>query len=238
MLGFGVHEGDWEFAQVALDADGAPTAATYAQHGDGERCGWNQVQKTSTGAPVIYVALASHASYFKAGVTSRGLLPADNHRGGGYRVRPQLEVVTPSTPFMAWRGRWGGSSSSPIAPRRQGSWIDPAGFESSADVCSVSAGGAASPGRRSPPCPRRAPSPSRGLDVVVAYRFRGGSGPSRSWSARRVWASPMSRRPGALRSTPAAERSASLLGDGPLVIEASTFSRRGMRSAVTRVQLR
>ena len=57
------------------------------------------------------------------------LLPDDYHRGDGYRVRPALEVVTPSTPFMAWRGKWGASSSSPVAPRRQGKWGDPGGFE-------------------------------------------------------------------------------------------------------------
>ena len=41
VLGFGVHEGDWEFVQVGLDADGVPDVATYAQHGGGERCAWS-----------------------------------------------------------------------------------------------------------------------------------------------------------------------------------------------------
>ena len=43
VLGFGVHEGDWEFIQVGLDADGAPDVATYAQHDGGERCAWSSV---------------------------------------------------------------------------------------------------------------------------------------------------------------------------------------------------
>jgi len=137
VLGFGVHEGDWEFAQVGLDPGGAPEVAAYGQHDGGERCPWSRVQRTPEGAPVVYVALASHASYFASGVNGRGLLPDDNHRGGGYRVRPALEVVTPSTPFMAWRGRWGGSRSSPAAPRRQGKWGDPDGFSANADACSV-----------------------------------------------------------------------------------------------------
>ena len=93
VLGFGVHEGDWEFIQIGLDADGAPDVATYAQHGGGERCAWSQVQK-SGGAPVVYVALASHASYFSSGVNPRGFYPDDYHRGGGYQVRPALEIVT------------------------------------------------------------------------------------------------------------------------------------------------
>jgi hypothetical protein len=137
VLGFGVHEGDWEFIQLGLDASGTPDIATYAQHDGGERCGWSQVQRTATGAPVIYVALASHASYFASGINPRRLLPDDYHRGTGYQVRPALDVVTPSTPFMTWRGRWGASSSSPSAPRQQGKWGDPSGFNANADACTV-----------------------------------------------------------------------------------------------------
>ena len=137
VLGFGLHEGDWEYIHVALDEDGEPAVATYAQHDGGERCAWGSVQRTASGAPVVYVALASHASYFAAGVNGRGLLPDDHHRGGGYSVRPELEIVTQSTPFRAWRGRWGASGSSPAAPRRQGKWGDPGGFEANAGACTV-----------------------------------------------------------------------------------------------------
>jgi hypothetical protein len=137
VLGFGVHEGDWEYVQVALDEDGTPATAGYAQHDGGERCAWGSVQRTAAGAPIVYVALASHASYFSAGVNGRGLLPDDYHRGGGYSVRPALEIVTQSTPFMAWRGKWGASGSSPAAPRRQGKWGDPGGFEAKAGACTV-----------------------------------------------------------------------------------------------------
>jgi hypothetical protein len=239
VLGFGVHEGDWEFAQVALDDNDAPTAATYAQHGDGERCAWTRVQRTSAGAPVVFVALASHASYFASGVTSRGLLPADNHRGSGYRVRPQVEVVTPATPFMAWRGRWGASSSSPIAPRRQGSWLDPAGFESTASACSVGTIAAAAATRRalrtSVPGPRLRVRRA-GEHLVVRYRFPTGRRPSSVLvsasaapdvaTARRV---AVHARSGTVRLAPPSS--------GPLVIEASAFSRRGIRSTVSRARL-
>ena len=95
VLGFGVHEGDWEFVQVGLNADGAPDVATYAQHDGGERCAWSSVQRTTGGAPVVYVALASHASYFSSGINPRGFYPDDYHRGSGYQVRPALEIVTP-----------------------------------------------------------------------------------------------------------------------------------------------
>jgi hypothetical protein len=137
VLGYGVHEGDWEYVQVALDEDGAPATATYAQHDGAERCAWSSVQRTAAGAPLVYVALASHASYFSPGVNGRGLLPDDYHRGGGYAVRPALESVSQSTPFMAWRGKWGASGSSPVAPRRQGKWGDPGGLEAAADACTV-----------------------------------------------------------------------------------------------------
>ena len=239
VIGFGVHEGDWEFAQVALDSDGAPTVATYAQHGDGERCAWSQVQRTSAGAPVVFVALASHASYFAPGVASRGLLPDDYHRGGGYRVRPQLEVVTPSTPFMAWRGRWGGSNSSPVAPRRQGSWIDPAGFESTAAACTApgSASAAARRSSRSPvPAPRLRVR-REGGKVAVSYRFPATrrravtllvsvvrAGAPDVATARRVR---VNARTGTVR----------LAAHGPVVVQASAFSRRGTRSAVSLARL-
>jgi hypothetical protein len=178
VLGFGVHEGDWEFAQLGLDADGVPEVATYAQHGDGERCAWSQVRKSGGGAPVVYVALASHASYFAVGVNGRGFYPDDYHRGGGYTVRPSVEVVTPTTPFMAWRGRWGASSSSPIAPRRQGSWLDPAGFHATGKACTVAAAAAAERrGARVTRSPVRAPriaARRAGGHAVVDYRVRVG----------------------------------------------------------------
>jgi hypothetical protein len=138
VLGFGQHEGDWEFVQVGLDADGVPDVATYAQHGGGERCAWSQVQKAGS-APVVFVALASHASYFSSGVNPRGLFPDDYHRGTGYQVRPALEIVSQTTPFMAWQGKWGASSSSPLAPRRQSKWSAPNSFNSGASACTVGA---------------------------------------------------------------------------------------------------
>ena len=175
VLGFGVHEGDWEFAQVGLDADGVPDVATFAQHGGGERCSWNDVQKTSAGVPIVYVALASHASYFSAGVNPRGLYPDDYHRGGGFQVRPALDVVTQATPFMAWRGKWGASSSSPVAPRQQGKWGAPNSFNSGASACTVGAGQATATARSQRirsgvPTPHVA-ARNVGTRAAIRYRF-------------------------------------------------------------------
>jgi Concanavalin A-like lectin/glucanases superfamily len=238
VFGFGVHEGDWEFIQVGLDAAGAPDVATYAQHGGGERCSWGQVQK-SAGAPVVYVALASHASYFSTGINPRGFLPDDYHRGGGYQVRPALEIVTQSTPFMAWRGKWGASSSSPAAPRRQSKWGDPNGFSSSASACTVGGTQAAATANAlragaevaEPEIQTR----RRGTTAAVRYRVDepatvllsvARAGAPDDAVARRVRG-----RSGTavLRLPP---------GGGPYVVSASAFSKRGARSGIVRAPLR
>jgi hypothetical protein len=132
------------------------------------------VQKTG-GAPVVYVALASHASYFTSGVNPRGLYPDDYHRGGGYQARPALEIVSQATPFMAWRGKWGASSSSPVAPRRQGKWGDPGGFSAAASACTVGATQAAATARALR-TGREVPAPAitvkrEGARVSVGYRL-------------------------------------------------------------------
>jgi len=240
VLGFGVHEGDWEFIQVGLDADGAADVATYAQHSDGERCTWSQVQK-SGGAPVVYVALASHASYFSSGVNPRGFYPDDYHRGGGYQVRPALEIVSQSTPFMAWRGKWGASGSSPVAPRRQGKWGDPNGFDANATACTVGttqASATANALRTGAEVADPQISVTRvGERASVRYRFEqrpatmvisvARAGEPDVAAARRVR---VGRREGvaALRLPP---------GGGPYVVSASAFSERGARSSIVSARL-
>jgi hypothetical protein len=230
VLGFGLHEGDWEFIQVGLNAGGVPEMATYAQHSGGEQCAWSRVVKSGE-APVVYVALASHASYFSSGVHRRGIYPDDNHRGGGYRVRPALEVVTTSTPFMAWRGKWGASSSSPVAPRRQGKWGDPAGFHAAATACPVTAS-ASSAGSRVR-APRIAARRAAGF-VAVRYRVRARS---LLLSVTRADAPDVTvtrritpRRSGSVRLTMPP-------GRGALVVQASAFARDGSRSRVVTVPL-
>ncbi len=250
VLGFGVHEGDWEFIQVGLDADGAPDVATYGQHDEGERCAWSVVAKTDAGAPVVYVALASHASYFAPGVNPRGFLPDDHHRGGGYQVAPALEIVTPSTPFMAWRGKWGASSSSPLAPRRQSKWSAPNSFNSGAVACTVGATQRSATERAQElaaevPAPRISARRAGEL-ASVRYRFArlgrdratrpttllvavAEAGAPDVATARRVRVS----RRAATASLPLPPG-----GAGPYVVSASAFTRDGSRSRVVRAPLR
>jgi hypothetical protein len=82
LAGIGLHEGDWEMVQVAID-HGMPSAATYAQHDGAEkRDDWEQVRKAegSDGAsPLTYVALGSHASYFDPGEYRIRVFPTLDH---------------------------------------------------------------------------------------------------------------------------------------------------------------
>jgi hypothetical protein len=240
VLGFGVHEGDWEFIQVGLDANGVPDVATYAQHGGGERCAWSQVQKAG-GAPVVYVALASHASYFSSGVNPRGFYPDDYHRGSGYQVRPTLEVVSLSTPFMAWQGKWGASSSSPPAPRRQGKWSSPNSFNTGASACTVGAAQAAATQtalRAGAAVDEPSISVSReGAVASVEYEFE--SPPSTLVVSVAEAGEPdvaVSRRVRAARSG-TVELRLPPGADGPLTVSASAFSERGARSPIVRAGL-
>ena len=106
VLGFGVHEGDWEFVQLGLDADGVPDVATYAQHGGGERCAWSQVQKSgacrSCTSPSPRTPRTSRPASTRA-----GFYPDDYHRGTGYQVRPALEIVTPDHAVHGLAGQVG-----------------------------------------------------------------------------------------------------------------------------------
>ncbi len=62
---FNKHEGDWEMIQVMLDRAGRPEWAVYSQHEDGTRRPWQDVPREDGTHPVVYVALGSHANYFR-----------------------------------------------------------------------------------------------------------------------------------------------------------------------------
>jgi hypothetical protein len=246
VLGFGVHEGDWEFVQVGLNADGAPDVATYAQHDGGERCAWSQIQK-SGGAPLVYVALASHASYVSSGINPRGLYPDDYHRGGGYQVRPALEIVTQATPFMAWRGKWGASSSSPIAPRRQGKWGDPNGFNAAASSCTVGTAQTAltASALRAGAAVAEPQLTATRNGTLVSVRYRFPTLDTRSdltlvISVARAGAPDVAaaRRVRVLRRSGVASLRLPPGAGGPYVASASAFSERGARSSIVRTRLR
>lgn len=143
--GWGAHEGDWEMVQVQLDADLEPTHASYAQHGWGEKCEWDSVER-HLDHPVVYVAEGSHASYFTAGFHQNPNpekpweLSSDSADGEGDVAVPSVVDVGGAAPgWLLWPGRWGGSTGagdSPLGPAFQGmKWDDPAAWAEGTKDC-------------------------------------------------------------------------------------------------------
>lgn len=61
-LRFGNHVGDWEHCMVRFQ-DGVPKGLFFSEHEGGQAYAWSAVEKSSTGRPIIYSALGSHAMY-------------------------------------------------------------------------------------------------------------------------------------------------------------------------------
>ena len=131
LLGLGRHEGDWEMVQVRLGAEGAPEAATYSQHENGEARDWSALRRHEDDHPVVYVAPLSHACYFEPGAHPYWV-GVDNPDGSLPPILPRVEAFGD---WHAWAGRWGASigvlggllgGRSPRSPGRQGRrWDDP-----------------------------------------------------------------------------------------------------------------
>jgi hypothetical protein len=131
LLAGGKHEGDWELAQVRLDAQERPVVAVYTQHREAERRPWRDVIKHGA-RPVVYVARGSHAGYFEAGSHWTGHW-FDRADGKGPRIDPKLEIVDdPQPAWLRWPGHWGDTkadgpldSNSPASPGLRRHWKDP-----------------------------------------------------------------------------------------------------------------
>jgi Vacuolar protein sorting-associated protein 62 len=131
LLGLGRHEGDWELVQIRLGAGGAPEAATYSQHTNGEARDWSRLERFENDHPVVYVAPLSHALYYEPGAHPY-VLGVDNPDGSLPPVLPRVESFGD---WHRWIGRWGASTGvfggrfggrSPASPGRQGQkWDDP-----------------------------------------------------------------------------------------------------------------
>jgi hypothetical protein len=145
----GNHEGDWEMAQVHPNPSQEPVAATYSQHGWGERCDWIHAQRNSLGQPIVYVAEGSHASYFNSGYhfneNPGGIGAADDTANGdGERVGGATLIDITSPPdWLKWPGHWGGTpeatltDGSPVGPLQQGGnkWNDPVAWSHDVKGC-------------------------------------------------------------------------------------------------------
>jgi hypothetical protein len=114
VLGIGVHEGDWEFVQIATtDAAGQrPVLMTASQHQSGEKREFWRCE-LDRGRPVIYVAIGSHAHYFTPG--ERGEDQADG-RG------PVLDTIEwrDFGAWASWPGLWGNSTGAGRSPESPG----------------------------------------------------------------------------------------------------------------------
>ena len=108
------HQSDIEVVEVFLNSAGSPTQALYSQHLAGENAAWGDVE-TQNGHPVVYVALGSHANYFRS-YQGRVGIENDVVNTAGPTITPdQLKLVVlqdpPNRPadqgWLAFPGRWG-----------------------------------------------------------------------------------------------------------------------------------
>ena len=137
-LGVGLHEGDWEMFQIGLDDNDQPDVVTLAQHREGERCSFADLE-LEDGGPVIYAARGSHASHIHKGKYEAPVVP-DYNDGKGRLVRPDLIEIDDGFPsWAAWPGFWGSTrarslveSPSPRGPSKHSAWTDPAAFHAHA----------------------------------------------------------------------------------------------------------
>lgn len=136
------HEGDWEMMQLLWTTDSPandepPAYATCSRHlnnlpSDPETRVWDQVEVNASTHPRVYVALASHASYFDNGMHARDYTGAD----GPFATTPVLFPHTDNTDlnphvtenWAQFAGRWGANQDdSPIGPaHKEGTqWAEP-----------------------------------------------------------------------------------------------------------------
>ena len=110
------HQGDWEMIEIILDSTETPLYAVYSQHFTGERASWNDVERVDDTHPRVYVALGSHANYFRAYQGKLGL--ESDVVGSAFVLEPDdLQIVLlgergsgnhpSSQDWLEYGGRWG-----------------------------------------------------------------------------------------------------------------------------------
>ena len=110
------HQGDWEMIEIVLNSMETPEYAVYSQHHAGERAVWSDVEKVDGTHPRVYVALGSHASYFRSYQGKLGL--ESDIVGNAYTLKPEdLEIILlgekgtgnhpASQDWLEFGGRWG-----------------------------------------------------------------------------------------------------------------------------------
>jgi len=110
------HQGDWEMIQIILDSTETPISAVYSKHHSGEIAKWQDVEKLDGTHPRVYVALGSHANYFRYYQGKLGL--ESDTVGNDYTLNPKdLETIVlgeigaknhpESQNWLDFGGRWG-----------------------------------------------------------------------------------------------------------------------------------
>jgi hypothetical protein len=185
-MGIGLHEGDWEMAQIRLDRQNKPNVLTYSQHREGGRASWANVERAMTPdgpVPVVYSARGSHACYFRPGVYKEAPVVPDYNDAKGPRIRPDVVVISDNGPAWArWPGRWGSTprrnfleSDSPRGPTQHGKFRDPDRFHAAARPASkaIVVPPPTQAGARALPIPSAPKIVAHRDDghAVIAYRF-------------------------------------------------------------------
>jgi hypothetical protein len=110
------HQGDWEMIEIILDSTETPLYAVYSQHFTGERATWNDVERVDENHSRVYVALGSHANYFRPYQGKLGL--ESDIVGNAFTLEPSdLQIVLlgekgignhpSSQDWLEYGGRWG-----------------------------------------------------------------------------------------------------------------------------------
>lgn len=147
---FGVddHEGDWEMVQVHLSKESGylPNEVVFSQHSYAARCEVGEYLTEGEapgpgGAPVVYVANGSHASYPEEGEYETevpfvfdSVFPNEEEIPA---VRPYLEDLdVGENNWLGWPGHWGGSENSPPGPVfHESQWDEPGVWAGEAEGC-------------------------------------------------------------------------------------------------------
>ena len=239
---FGNHEGDWEMVQFHLSS-GVPDYVVYDQHDYSEACDWAHVEKNNVGAPVVYVALNSHASYYSTGV--KPLAPntaiADSVQGNGLRVRPGVNLISNVPPgWINWPGVWGNSDSSPTGPAQHTvQWSQPdVWLAESTRFCTSEPTGTAAARPVAPTIQSR----SSGNSAIVTYAVGRGSAQQAKPAAILIAVDPKGRPTPITKMFRVKGRRGTIRlplpkGRGPYTVRASTFSKLGGRSRDVRAPL-
>jgi len=108
--GINQHQGDWEMIEIILDSTETPLYAVYSQHFAGERASWNDAEKAEQTHPRVYVALGSHANYFKPYQGKLGL--ESDIVGDAFILGPDDYDIIPlgelgDGNWLDYGGRWG-----------------------------------------------------------------------------------------------------------------------------------